>query len=285
MKHANIFVKLKSLKQLTISEKELVTFICDNPEKFLSLKPKEISKETYVSLPTLYRLINKLGISGINDLKLEVKSSLLDKNEVTIEDVNYPILPTDTHYEAMQRLKDVYIQTINNTLDLVNPATLVKASIMMEKAEVIDVYAASANIYFAQNFQFQMQEIGALVNVPIEDYMQRLTASNSNPKHLAIIISFGGRGVAIPKVAEILKSNKTPILLITSTEKNPIMNYANQIIYMSSYENHFNKISSFSTRLTILYILDTLYANYFKRNYKKNIELKIQKHKLLSIKK
>ena len=39
--------------------------------------------------------------------------------------------------------------------------------------------------------------------------------------------------------------------------------------------NHYKKISSFSTRLSILYILDVLYTCYFKLDYQENIEKKL----------
>lgn len=61
----------------------------------------------------------------------------------------------------------------------------------MEKSQIIDVYTSAGNINFALNFQFQMQEIGIQVNVPIDEYQQRLTAASSNENHLAIIITFG----------------------------------------------------------------------------------------------
>ncbi len=64
-----------------------------------------------------------------------------------------------------------------------------------------------------------MQEIGTFVNVPIEEYHQLLTASTSDESHVAIIVSFEGRGFLIEKLARTLKTNKTPIILISSTEQ------------------------------------------------------------------
>ena len=72
-------------------------------------------------------------------------------------------------------------------------------------------------MYFAKNFQFQMKEINARVEVPTEEHHMNLHASNSNPNHLALIISFGGRGAIVHHIAKILKKAKTPIVLITST--------------------------------------------------------------------
>ena len=97
----------------------------------------------------------------------------------------------------------------------------------------------------------------------------------SNQDHVALVISFGGRGSSIGAITELLKKNKTPIVLICSTLENPLKNSADYILYMSSHEDHYNKISSFSTRMSLLYILDSLYTCYFKLDYDRNIKNKL----------
>ena len=109
-----------------------------------------------------------------------------------------------------------------------------------------------------------MQESGTFVNVPVEEYHQLLTASTKKKNHIAIIVSFEGRGIIIERIADILKENKTPIILISSTNENPLTKYANYHLYLSSNENHFNKISSFSIRFSLFYVLDSIYTCYFK---------------------
>ena len=55
-----------------------------------------------------------------------------------------------------------------------------------------------------------MKEIGIDVNVPIDEYHQRLTAASSNQEHLAIVITFGGRGILSDILPRILTKTKTP---------------------------------------------------------------------------
>lgn len=86
----------------------------------------------------------------------------------------------------------------------------------MKKAKVIDIYTSAGNINFALNFQFQMKEIGVNVNVPIEDYQQILSAASSDENHLAIVITFGGRGILSDILPRILTKTKIPIVLISS---------------------------------------------------------------------
>jgi DNA-binding MurR/RpiR family transcriptional regulator len=279
----NIFSKLNKLTNLTKNEKILVSYMQDNPETFVKMNAREISEACFISTSTIYRLCQKLDLSGLSELKVQVSMSineyLKENNSI---DYNYPFKQNETQNQIVLKLKELYEQTIVSSLNLIDLDQLRIISNVLKKVQYIDFYTSAGNIYFAENFKFQMQEIGTFINVPIEEYHQLLTASTSDKNHVAIIVSFEGRGVIIQQIAEILKNNKTPIILISSTNENPLTKYSNYHLYLSSNENHFNKISSFSTRLSLLYILDCIYTCYFKLDYGKNISYKLNTYKKLS---
>ena len=272
----NLFINLKENKELSKNERILADYILKHPEDVLKMSSKDLGKECFVSTATVYRLCDKLGLSGFSDLKIKITSSLDDYRKSN-EDFNFdfPVNQFQTHYEIIQKIKEDYEQTLNLTANLFSLDQLRLIASAMEKAQIIDVYTSAGNINFALNFQFQMQEIGIQVNVPVDEYQQRLIAASSNENHLAIIITFGGRGILSDILPRILHKVKTPIVLISSydyTFKDFDPDYQ---LYISSYDNHYKKISSFSTRLSILYILDVLYTCYFKLDYQENIEKKL----------
>lgn len=272
----NLFINLKENKDLSKNERILADYILKHPEDVLKMSSKDLGKECFVSTATVYRLCDKLGLSGFSDLKIKITSSLDDYRKSN-EDFNFdfPVNQFQTHYEIIQKIKEDYEQTLNLTANLFSLDQLRLIASAMEKAQIIDVYTSAGNINFALNFQFQMQEIGIQVNVPVDEYQQRLIAASSNANHLAIIITFGGRGILSDILPRILHKVKTPIVLISSydyTFKDLDPDYQ---LYISPYENHYKKISSFSTRLSILYILDVLYTCYFKLDYQENIEKKL----------
>ena len=272
----NLFINLKENTELSKNERILADYILKHPEDVLKMSSKDLGKECFVSTATVYRLCDKLGLSGFSDLKIKITSSLDDYRKSN-EDFNFdfPVNQFQTHYEIIQKIKEDYEQTLNLTANLFSLDQLRLIASAMEKAQIIDVYTSAGNINFALNFQFQMQEIGIQVNVPVDEYQQRLIAASSNENHLAIIITFGGRGILSDILPRILHKVKTPIVLISSydyTFKDFDPDYQ---LYISSYENHYKKISSFSTRLSILYILDVLYTCYFKLDYQENIEKKL----------
>lgn len=279
----NIFSKLNKLTNLTENEKTLVRYMQDNPEIFVKMSAAEISEACFISASTIYRLCQKLDLSGLSELKVQVSSSINEYlKEKSSIDYNYPFKQNETQYEIVLKMKELYEQTLVSSLNLIDLEQLRLISTVLKKAEHIDFYTSAGNIYFAENFKFQMQEIGTFINVPIEEYHQLLTASTSDKNHIAILVSFEGRGVIIQNIADILKKNKTPIILVSSTNENPLTKYADYHLYLSSNENHYNKVSSFSTRLSLLYLLDCIYTQYFKFDYDKNVNYKLNTYKKLS---
>lgn len=279
----NIFSKLDKLTDLTQNEKTLVCYMQDNPENFIKMSASEISKACFISTSSIYRLCKKVGLAGLAQLKVQVSLSineyLKEQNSLNFD---YPFKQNETQNQVVLKMKELYEQTIQSSLNLIDLNVLKLVASILKKAKYIDFYTSAGNIYFAENFKFQMQEIGTFINVPIEEYHQLLTASTSDEKHVAIIVSFEGRGLIAENLANILKKNNTPIILISSTNENPITKYADYHLYLSSNENHFNKISSFSTRLSLLYLLDCIYTCYFKFDYEKNVNYKLSTYKKLS---
>ncbi|MTD38651.1 SIS domain-containing protein [Erwinia sp. CPCC 100877] len=278
----NLLAKLKNLKSLTASEETLVHYILEFPDKVIRFSPQELAEHSYVSISTIYRLINKLELDGLNDLKLALVNNLNEHRTEPIINIDYPISAEDNLYAMTKKLKTVYEQTVQATMDTNDFDQLSSNSELLKQAKFIDIYASSANIYFAQNFQFQMQEIGKQINVPIDDYMQNLSAANSTADHLGIVVSYEGRGTSTPKILKTLQKNQSKILLITA-KNSPLRQLAvDGLCLFPSLENHYNKISSFSTRLSLMYLFDSLYLSYFNHDYEKNLAYKLENYQKLN---
>lgn len=264
------------------NEQIIADYILKHPYEILDMNTKQLCQKCYVSSATIYRLCEKLDLSGFSELKVKISNSIHDyQRDDENFDFDFPVKESQTHYEIIQKLKEDYEKTLVSTVDIFQLEQLKYVVNAMKRAKYIDVYTSSGNIYFAENFKFQMKEIGVEVNVPFEEYQQRLYAASSDNTHLAIVISFGGRGILIETILKILNETKTPILLISSYEyqiKNAEIAYR---LYISSYENHYKKISSFSTRLSILYILDVLYTCYFELDYQGNFEKKMNYYRTI----
>lgn len=276
----NILTKLKTHNHYSHNEQLLVDYILQNPQEVIEMDSKTLCQKCFVSTSTLYRLCEKLGLSGFSDLKVKISNSLHSyQKDVEQFDFDFPVKEYQTHHEIIDKIKEDYDKTLISTENLFDLEQLRLSVHAMKKAKHIDIYTSAGHIYFAQNFQFQMKEIGVDVQVPVDEYVQRLTAAGSDSTHFAIIISFEGRAILTETLMNMLKEKKTPVLLISSPKIKDF--YSDFHLYISPYENHYKKISSFSTRLSLLYILDVLYTCYFELDYKDNVKKKMDYYDLI----
>lgn len=265
---------LKSLSDTSHSEEVLIEFIIKSPERFLLMRPKAIATDLFVSVPTLYRFLEKLGYNGLTEFKIDLASAFHRPEKNEIIDVNYPISASDTYRELTDNLSELYTQTLQETNTLMDHNELMKACKIIESGSSITVFTTSSNITFAENFAFQMLEIGYQVTVPKDEFTQSIAAANLNPSDTAIIISYAGRSESLHKIRNLLNQNKVQTILVTSTQDNPLAKFTNINLYLVSTENHYNKISSFSSRFSLLYLLDSLYSGIFSLNYDRNLKFK-----------
>lgn len=272
----NMFVKLENIQNITESENKIVQYVLTHPDSVMSMSIKELAEACYVSTSAIYRLCDKLDVDGYNEFKVRLSHSLSEyvQKKETI-DYNFPFKENQTQYQVLSSLKEYYQQTLLSTFDLFDMEEIRKVVSKMQKAKHITIYTSANNLFFAQSFKMQMQEIGVRVDVPTDEYEQRLLASLSGPDELAIIISYEGRLMNIDLITKLLKDNKTTLLLISANDfklKNVIPDYH---INMPNYEHKYLKLANFSTRLSLLFILDSLYSCYFEKDYKKNLENKL----------
>ena len=242
----NIFTRLKEEQNFTHLERSIADFILDDPMTFIKLDKNEIVQTCFVSLSTLYRFLDKIHVKNLNELKVLITSQYQEyEKEKEQIDYNYPFQPYSTHYQIVS---------------------------VIEKANHITMLPTSGNIHVAYNFQQNMIEIGKSVKIETVPYLQYMEASALKKGDLAIVISYANRGTAMLDIVKQLKRDGVDILLISSTLPTELFPYATYHLYFCSYENTYDKIASFASRVSLQYLLDALFACIFNQNYSKNIQ-------------
>lgn len=273
----NIYTKLSQLTKLTENEKILVDFIMQNPDQVIMMNALELSKKTYVSQTTVYRLCNKLDLSSFSDLKVLIASQREDfKKEQPKTDFNYPFFHHQTHHEIIQNMETLYQQSIIATKNLLDLETIKAIVQEMYNAKRIAIFPSSGNIHVAENFRTNMQEIGKYVEIANTVYNQHWSACIKDENDLVIVISYLGKTPHILNLVKDLKKRKAKIVLISATYEEQLSPLANYHLYMCSYEDFQEKISSFSSRISLQYILDCLFSCYFERNFDQFLDFKIK---------
>ncbi len=269
----NIENMIKCCNNLTPTENQLAQYILQNKEQVQKLSIQNLSEKTFASKSAIHRFCKKIGVDGFNELKVKLAQDILEgvKGEKQI-DANFPFAANDSQELIAQKLLKLYEASITDTYNSIDGEELNKAVVLLHKAEIIDIYTHAHNINAAENFQDKMRSIGRMVNCPKSFYEQRCTATASNKKHAALVLSYSGKASFLPSIVEVLLKNRTEIIWIGRVGASVVPNYIKHHLYISDRENLRNRISQFSSHISMQYMLDVIFSCIFKMDYERNID-------------
>jgi len=267
--------KLESMDSLSKSEEVLANYILNEKENIENLSTKDLANATYTSPSTVVRLSQKLGFSGWNQFKEKYLEELKYLNK-QLSNVNpdFPFEAHDTFMNIASKVGHLASNSIDDTLSLLKNDEIKKAVQLLCKSQIINVYGVSNALLMAYDFKHKMLRINKQVEIMSLPGEQVIVASNSSPANCAILISYSGESKEVLKIAEILKSKNTQMIVLTSIGENSLTAFADCIFSISTREKLYSKISTYSSNNSIHLILDILYSCVFKMNYDYNLKYK-----------
>lgn len=273
----SILKKLEIGHNFSTSEKAIAEYVLKNTEEVLNLSTTQLAKKTYTSPATIVRLCQKLNYKGYNEFKIGLAANLqyvLSHHENI--NANFPFDKNTNISHISNTLLKLYKESLDETFHILNQEQLRQSIILLDKADIIDIYGVSGPLRMASDFQYKMFRIGKDVRIAPMVNEQLFQAALSNQKHCAILVSYSGETEEVIKAAKILKQQKTPMIGITSLGHNQLSQYCQYILNIDSREQIYNKISTLGSTVSIHFILDILYTGVFARHYEDSFQTKYQ---------
>lgn len=258
------------------SEAIIIDYILEQGLEIKNMSASSIAKETFTSAPLLVRIAKKLGYPGWNAFKEDFISELEYLFKEQNIDASIPFVVSDNIMTIANNIGQLQIDTINDTMSLLNHDDLQTALRYIRNCEELDIYGVSNNLLLAEGFKSKLFYIHKNANICHLPGNPKVQAAMSDNTHCAILISYSGETGYIIDVAKILKKKNTPIIAITCIANNRLSKIADVTLRISSREMLHTKIGDFATSISIKYLLDTLYAGIFAFDYQKNLDYKIQ---------
>ncbi|MFL2106246.1 MurR/RpiR family transcriptional regulator [Desemzia sp. FAM 23991] len=256
------------------SEEAIIDYMFDQRGDIRDKTTKQIAAETYTNPSTLIRVAKKLGYQGWVELRnvFSEEVSYLNSPFKDIE-ANYPFEEDDSVLTIANKIAALKQTTISDTLSLLNKDELQRAAEFLNQAKEIKIFAINNNLFLCHDFKSQMTRIGKTVHLCTVD--QGYEAVNCDPNTCIILISYTGETKEIVHLLPILESRKTPIIVLTSIGDNTLTKQADCVLRMTTREKLYSKIGSFSSNSSISFLLDTLYGCVFSKDYRNNLDHKI----------
>lgn len=236
----------------TNQEQAVVNFIFENPEVILQVTAKSLATLTYVSAPTIIRLVKKLGFAGYPEFQLAyAKEYSQEKNNAIV-----PLTQNSSLSQIMEALPQIYSQVFQETNNIINKAAFIRTINYVLQADNIDFYANDNNHHVIQSACLKLNSLGfhaQAFNTINDHYIDSL-----NPKTaIAFIVSHTGDNQTMLDNARYLKAKGIRSIALTGylySKLGPLCNETLCIdlhVYPVPKELHLYGVS-------IFYILDVL---------------------------
>lgn len=275
----NIIGKLKYQTNFSEQEKALANHILEHKEMVIYMNAEQLVEEADASLSTLYRLCRKLKISGFAQFKTilasEINQQLSKQKQV---DYNKPFLKDDNMFDVALNMGNLYKQSIDQTLSLLDFKELKECASLIKNARNVFFITTHLNIPVAETFSMHLREIGINIHVLKEVDQQRLLCSLSRKGDVAIFLSYSGVSDYIQECIVELYRNKADIILVSSNHNSKYRNYATHQLLLCSEEDNVNKITTFSSYASAQFIFDLLFSLLYQENYDWNFNNRKKKY-------
>lgn len=266
----NILEKMSQKQFFSASEQAVIDHIAQDPNCVINASVKDLAAAAFTSPSTVVRLFKKLDCSSFSEFKIQFVSAVNQQQKHPAVDANVPFKRNDTLSQIGKNLEALCSDALHETLSLFQEKTYQKAVRKLNAAQFIDVYALGANLYFAKNFQLDLMRINKKAVVLDSLIGMELNASNSDRTHVALVISYSGESKELVDCCQILRKRGTFIICITSMGNNSISDVSHLTLDIVSREKTFSKIGLFSSKYSILMVLDLLYSGIYRENYEQN---------------
>lgn len=272
---------LQAIKDYTAnrqtSKAVIAAFLLENLGTIEHFSLEELATATFTSKASLVRFAQSLGYKGWTDfLPALLSERYYSDTHYSDVDHNLPFNEDDDITTIIQKIATVEKESIQDTADKIRPEDLDKATDLIKKAKRVVLFGLSPNEYLGYLFRRKMLTIGKVIEIGHSGEFG-LTSSSLQEDDLAIIISYSGNSETMDSLRYIplLKANKTKIIALTSESGDLLKEAADTTFLLCTKEDKFKKIGNFSTEESILFILNTLYATYFKKDFFSNYVKKV----------
>lgn len=263
--------KLKKRDSFSELECQLADYILEHEDEIEDLSVRKLGTLLYVSPPSIIRFCKKIGFEGY----AEFRKNWLDevhclRSHFQQVDANFPFQEKDTDFEAAAKLAALYRETVDDTLETLDPENLTKAAGLLSQAERVIIIGNGANEDLAHIIEGRLIAINKMAVVPHNLTETGYMANFCTRKDCFLFISYSGETASLVQLAGMVKGRDVPVIVLSFQGQSSLSNLADACLSICTREKLRGNLGSFSSTLSVLYLLDVLYACIFKKDYTGN---------------
>ncbi|WP_225047157.1 MurR/RpiR family transcriptional regulator [Lacticaseibacillus kribbianus] len=266
------FTQLAQGADLTATERRIADYIAAQPEAATELTIQQLAAKTFASHSAVVRLAKKLGFAGFVPLRKAIAAENLQRLlAMRPVDANFPFRTGDSALTIAQNLADLTTATVRRTLAQLDAAQLSAAADRIQRASRLFLFAVGDSQIRARSFQNEMTKLNKFAVLAGAYQDESWAVASLTPSDLAIFISYSGAIPSQLRTLQVLANCGVPTLLITGNAGSAGRDAATQTLVCAQPEYDLMKVGTFASQAAFEYVLDTLFAILYARDYQRNL--------------
>lgn len=262
-------IRLRELHEsLSPSEHKIAAYILQNPDEMIHLSIAELAAKSGSSQAAIVRLCKTIGFKGYQELKIKVAGDLQGRDPGI---VGYQeIRPNDTIAAIMQNVSNNNIQSIRDTLKILDEEMVERAVEAIDRAKRIYFFGVGASNLIAMDAQQKFLRINKTSFSFADPHVQLTSAITATAEDTAVCISYSGETKEVIRAASIVKENGGTVISIAKYGNSTLSRNADIPLCTSATENEIRS-GAMASRITQLNLVDILYLAVASRNYEQSV--------------
>lgn len=251
------------LEDFTQSEKKIAKYILENGQDVITHSAQEIGDCTDTSPASVVRFSRTLGYEGFQELKLEIAKTQNQNEEKIIDDI---IEKGDSIEKVVHKVANQGINTINNTVALLNIEDFEKAIEEIKKANNIYLFGVGASAIVAMDLQHKLLRINKIAIFHLDANVQLAMSVHAKRGDLAIGISYRGKSKEVNNSVRRAKENGASCISITKYGNNSLADLCDINLRVPNVEKEL-RVGAIASRMAQLMVTDILFLGIAKDNF------------------
>lgn len=239
---------------LNAKEQKVAKYILENPKDIVHFSITELADSSSVSDATVFRLCNKLGYKGYQDLKINLAYAVVEPMENIYEEIN----ESDDMYMIMHKMISSNIYSLENTVKINKQEELEKALSLILNAGQLLFYGMGGSGSLANDACHKFIRTGIKCLAHTDSHWQAMASALAEKNDVIIAFSHSGSNKELIESIEIGKKRGVKVIAITANAKSPISKVADVILISYGKETMFRG-EAMESRITSLMLIDVIY--------------------------
>ena len=213
----------------------------------------QVARECGVSDTTVLRFCRAAGFQGYTDMKLAIVQDMATPTQLVHDDIS----EDDDAITIARKVFHSNMQALQDTLEVLDGAALIKAADMIASAEQILIIGVGTSGPIVQDMYHMFFRLGFNVRAQTDSYLQLMEAALVQEGDVVVGVSQSGSSTDPVLTIEEAKRNGASTIVITGNAESPITKYADVTLLAVSRET---RVEAIASRIAQMTLVDALYV-------------------------